>query len=82
MVQQMDNAPCFGHNLHLVITNTLKNNPRVQRALGVSVKIMAAFKTSWKRRKNLGAAQAQPMHLLMHNKSTVAQTMSDVRHYV
>lgn len=53
------NVPCFGHNLHLAITNTLKNNPRVQRALGVSKKIVAAFGTSWKRRRDLAAAQVQ-----------------------
>lgn len=53
------NLPCFGHNLHLAITNTMKNNPRVQRALGVSKKIVAAFGTSWKRRRDLAAAQVQ-----------------------
>ncbi len=53
------NVPCFGHNLHLAITSTLKNKPRVQRALGVSKKIVAAFGTSWKRRKDLAAVQVQ-----------------------
>jgi len=27
--------PCFGHNLHLAVTNPVKNDDRVKRALGI-----------------------------------------------
>jgi hypothetical protein len=53
------NIPCFGHNLHLAITNTLNHIPRIGRALGICKKIVAAFGLSWKRRRDLTAAQVQ-----------------------
>ncbi|CAB4038869.1 zinc finger BED domain-containing 1-like, partial [Paramuricea clavata] len=53
------NVPCFGHNLHLAITNTLSKKTRVSHALGICKKVVAAFGTSWKRRRNLEAAQVQ-----------------------
>ncbi|XP_028408650.1 zinc finger BED domain-containing protein 1-like [Dendronephthya gigantea] len=53
------NIPCFGHNLHLAITNTLAKEPKLCRAMGVCKKVVSAFGTSWKRRRDLQAAQLQ-----------------------
>ena len=53
------NLSCFGHNLHLAITNTLANESRVKRSLGTCKKIVAASGTSWKRRGDMTAAQLQ-----------------------
>ena len=30
-------VPCFGHNLHLAITNTIKDDSRISRAIGVTM---------------------------------------------
>ena len=48
-----------GHNLHLAITKTLANESRVKRSLGTCKKIVAAIVTSWKRRRDMTAAQLQ-----------------------
>ena len=53
------NVSCFGHNLHLAITNTLANESRVKRSLGTCKKIVAAIGTSRKRRRDMTAAQLQ-----------------------
>lgn len=53
------NVSCFGHNLHLAITNTLAKESRVKRSLGTCKKIVAAIGTSWKRRRDMTAAQLQ-----------------------
>ncbi len=44
---------CFGHNLHLAITKSFHHDPRVTRALGLACKIVSAFHTSWKRKREL-----------------------------
>ena len=49
---------CFGHNLHLAITNTIAKEPNLTRAVGVC-KTVAAFNMSWKRKKALSEAQLQ-----------------------
>ena len=54
---------CFGHNLHLAISNSIKEDSRVQRALGCR-KIVATFAHSWK--KNVILAQLKP-HLIYPN---------------
>ena len=41
--------PCFGHNLHLAVTNAVKNDARVMRALGVCRKLITTFSHSWKK---------------------------------
>ena len=41
---------CFGHNLNLAVTNSLKNDNRVTKALGIARSIVSAFYASWKRR--------------------------------
>lgn len=32
------NIPCFGHNLHIAITNSLAKEPKLSRAIGVCKK--------------------------------------------
>ena len=49
--------PCFGHNLHLAITQALKDDHRCTRALGLSTEIVSSFSMSWKRRRDLTKAQ-------------------------
>ena len=41
---------CFGHNLHLAITNSMKDENRISRAIGVCNWIVSAFSQGWKRR--------------------------------
>ena len=53
------NVLCFGHNLHLAITNTLAKEKRASRALGVCKRVVSAFAMSWKRRRNLTVTQLQ-----------------------
>ena len=53
------NITCFGHNLHLAITNTINKRADVSRAVGVCKKTVAAFNMSWKRKKALREAQLQ-----------------------
>ena len=35
--------PCFGHNLHLAVTNAIKEDARNTRALGVCRKLILAY---------------------------------------
>ena len=59
---------CFGHNLHLAITNSIKCDDRCSRALGLSRKIVSAFSMSWKKRRDLAKAQLDhdlPSHTLI-----------------
>jgi len=43
---------CFvGHNLHLAITNFMKDDDRVACAIGVAHKIINTFAHSWKKEK-------------------------------
>ena len=59
---------CFGHNLNLAVTNSLKDDNRVSRALGVAHRIVSAFSTSWKRRQDLSIVQIEkklPQHMLI-----------------
>ena len=44
---------CFGHNLHLAITKSLNRDDRCTRDLGLCRKVVSAFSTSWKRRREL-----------------------------
>ena len=59
---------CFGHNLDLAIMSSLKNEARVNRALGVCRKIVTGFSHSWKRKQELAKAQMElnlPTHSLV-----------------
>jgi len=64
---------CFGHNLNLAVTNSIKNDQRVTRALGVAHGIVSAFSTSWKRRREMIKVQIEkklPQHTLIVNCPT------------
>jgi hypothetical protein len=50
---------CFGHNLHLAITNAMKDENRISRAIGVCKRIVTAFSQSWKRRRELSKTQLE-----------------------
>lgn len=58
--------PCFGHNLHLAVTNSVKNNDRVKRALGMCRKIVSTFSYSWKKKRDLAEVQ-RSMNLPLHS---------------
>ena len=48
---------CFGQNLHLAITNSIKCDDRCTRALGLAQKIVSTFSMSWKKRRDPAKAQ-------------------------
>ena len=48
---------CFGHNLQLAMTNAMKDEPRISRAVGICKRIV--FSQSWKRRRDLSKAQLE-----------------------
>lgn len=63
-----ERLPCFGHCLNLAVTNTLKDDARVCRALGVARKIVSSFSMSWKKRRDLTKLQLEkglPQHSLI-----------------
>lgn len=65
--------PCFGHNLHLAVGNSIKEDRRVDRALGVCRKIVTTFSHSWKKKRDLAQAQEQlslPNHSLVVDCAT------------
>ena len=64
---------CFGHNLHLAITNSMKNENRISRAIGVCNRIVTAFSQSWKRRRELSKTQ---LELELPVKSLVSVNIS------
>ena len=43
-------VPCFGHNLHLAITNAIKDDS-LSRAIGVTRKQITSFTHSWKKKE-------------------------------
>ena len=49
---------CFGHNLDLAINKGL-NDSRIERALSMYRKVVAAFSSSWKRQRDLKETQVQ-----------------------
>lgn len=59
---------CFGHNLHLAITNSFKDDTRTTRAFGVCHKLIGSFSHSWNKRRELSKAQVTlgiPQHSLI-----------------
>ncbi len=62
---------CFGHNLHLAVTNAVKNDDRVARAFGVCKKLVSCFSHSWKKRRELLLAQ-QGLDIPKHTLFTVS----------
>ena len=64
---QWTRLPCFGHNLHLAITNSFKDDARINRALGMCQKVVSSFSHSWKKKCSLAEAQTSlnlPLHML------------------
>ncbi|XP_071793267.1 E3 SUMO-protein ligase ZBED1-like [Asterias amurensis] len=64
---------CFGHNLNLAVTNSMKNDRRIDRAVAVCKNIVAAFSHSWNRRRDPVKEQAAlnlPKHCLVTEVST------------
>ena len=70
---QMTRLACFGHNLHLGVTNALKDDSWLSRALGVCKKIVSSFSYSWKKKCELSKVQSE-MKLLQHSLITVGNT--------
>ena len=65
--------PCFGHNLHLAVVNSTKDEHRVQRALGLCRKLVSTFSHSWKKKRDLTKAQSDlglPQHSLVTDCAT------------
>ena len=59
---------CFGHNLNLGVTNAMKEEDRITRAVGVCKKVVQHFAHSWKRRNSLTeahVAKGLPHHTLV-----------------
>ena len=71
---QITRLACFGHNLHLGITNALKDDYQLSRALGVRKKIVSSFSYKWKRKSELSKVQSE-MKLPQHPLITVGNTM-------
>ncbi len=62
---------CFGHNLHNAVTDSIKDDSRVSRAVGVCKKIVCTFSHSWKKRRDLAKAQSD-LKLPEHSLVTVS----------
>ena len=71
---QMTRLACFGHNLHLGVTNALKDDYRLSRTLGVCKKIVSSFSYSWKKKSELSKVQSE-MKLPQHSLITVGITI-------
>ncbi|XP_056444631.1 E3 SUMO-protein ligase ZBED1-like [Gadus chalcogrammus] len=60
---------CFGHNLHLAVTNAMASvKDRTSRAMGQCHTLVGAFSQSWLKRRDLAKAQAElqtPQHVLI-----------------
>ena len=54
---QWGHMSCFGHSLNLAVTNAIKDDARLSRALGVCRKIVSSFSSSWKKKRDLKASQ-------------------------
>uniref|UniRef100_A0A3P9LVT4 BED-type domain-containing protein n=1 Tax=Oryzias latipes TaxID=8090 RepID=A0A3P9LVT4_ORYLA len=60
---------CFGHNLHLAVTNSMKTEKdRTARAMGVCRNLVTAFPQSWQKKEKLQKEQVEhnlPQHGLV-----------------
>ncbi len=60
---------CFGHNLHLAVTNAMASiTDRTARTMGLCHTLVSKFSQSWLRRRDLAKAQAElqiPQHGLI-----------------
>ena len=54
---------CFGHNLHLAVTNAMTKDPKTKektdKAMLQSRGLANAFSKSWQKRRDLGRAQEE-----------------------
>ena len=65
--------PCFGHNLHLAIGHSLKDDTRIDRAVGVCKKLVSSFSYSFNKKRDLMEAQREfglPEHSLVTDCQT------------
>ncbi len=65
--------PCFGHNLHLAVSNAMKGDNRITRTLAVSRKIVSTFTHSWKKKRALTEVQTA-LNLPLHSLKTDCTT--------
>uniref|UniRef100_A0A9J7X3Z0 HAT C-terminal dimerisation domain-containing protein n=1 Tax=Cyprinus carpio carpio TaxID=630221 RepID=A0A9J7X3Z0_CYPCA len=65
---------CFGHNLHLAVTNAMASvKDRTARAMGLCHTLVSTFSQSWLKRRDLAKAQAElqiPQHGLILDCAT------------
>ena len=64
---------CFGHRLNLAVTNSIKDDSRVSRAVGMCHRITGHFVHSFKKKSALKAAQVElkfPQHSLVSDCET------------
>ena len=60
--------PCFGYCLHLAVVNSTKDEPRVQRTIGLCRKLVSTLSYNWKKKRDLTKAQSDlglPQHSLV-----------------
>ena len=57
---------CFGHNLNLGVTNAMKEEDRIIRAVGVCKKVVQHFAQSWKKDIALQRYKLQKSFLIIH----------------
>ena len=55
--------PCFRHCLHLAVVNSTKDDPRVQRAIGLCVYILSQLEEKTLAQSDLG--HGLPQHLVV-----------------
>ena len=72
---------CFGHNLHLAITNSMKEDDHISRAIGIAHKIVGAFAHSWKKKRDLIKVQTE-MDLPHHSLVTECTTRWGTRYKI
>ena len=78
-ILKWNNLTCFGHNLHLGITNSMKDDDRITRAVGVAHKIINTFAHSWKKKRELMKLQTE-MDLPRHSLITECTTRWGTRY--
>ena len=76
---------CFGHNLNLAVTNSMKDEDRITRAVGVCKKVVQHFAHSWKKHSFTEAQVAKgfPHHTLvtdcLEQDAAIRMVLSDDR---
>ena len=58
-ILKWERLSCFGYNVHLAITNSMKNDTRITQAVDVVHKIINTFVHSWKKCGDLVKAQVE-----------------------